>query len=106
MSSGICGRIVKGILISCKIWCVIVICKHIENIESSSLVISQWADQLGSPGNTDGISISPFHPSGCYLMVHLISMTGVFSYLLIKNVIECWYLTHSYIIKQRFNEGN
>lgn len=82
------------------------ICRHIENIESSSLVISQWADQLGSTGNADGISISPFHPSGGYLMVHPISMTVFFSSLFTKNVIECWYLTQSYIIKQRFNEEN
>lgn len=74
MSPGICGRIVKGVLISCKIWCAIVIRRHRGNIESSSHVISQWADQLGSAGNADGIFISPLHPSSGYLMVHLISV--------------------------------
>jgi len=40
-----------------------VIRRHGGNIESSSLVISQWADQLGNAGNADGISISSLHPS-------------------------------------------
>lgn len=91
MSSGICGRIVKGVLISCKIWCVIVIRRHRGNIESSSLVISQWADQLGNAGNADGISISPLHPSSGYLTAHLVSVAGsiFFFSLFTNNVIEC-----------------
>lgn len=110
MSSGICGRIVKRVLISCKIWCVTVNSRHTENIKFSSLAISQWADHLGNAGNADGISISPLHPSNIYLMVHPTSVTGFlffFFFFFFPFPKEgYWMLMQSHVIKQRVNEGN